>query len=258
MATKVLGIDVDDELIDKWKTWLAPARQPFFVETGGQKSWEMSDELRDTYRLWRIDRSLRVRWLDEDEFFAMPRAERAVLVREQERHKRGAVPSARRWADLVDARSQADGHRFVWWPSLITREVLARQVSLNGLVSRHGETQWTHPLAGTYPDGSRGNCFATAMAAFGDAKGDEWMVQEPFEDWLASRFCKGGSDSEPGTVLVWREAGLPAHAAVALGDGWAFEKSSQEWYTARTVASIADVKRKNRVRGWRLERHRLR
>jgi hypothetical protein len=206
-----------------------------------------------------------VRGLTEAEFMALPRGERATLVRAQETNRRGAVPSVRRWADLVDARGQADGHRFVWWPSLVTNDVLARQLPRHGLVSRHREVKhWpaelrgVRAIAGTFPSVGGANCFANAMAAFGDATGDEWTAREPFEDWLRDRFRPGGHDDDPATVLVWREDGLVAHSAVTLGDGWAFEKPSCEWYTARTVASVADIKRKNRVRGWHLERHRLR
>ena len=83
------------------------------------------------------------------------------------------------------------------------------------------------------------------------------MLREPFEQFLQQRAKKGGQDDQPGTLLVWRsEQGLE-HAAVTLGGGWAFQKPSQTWNTARVVLPVSEIKRLNRVRGWRLERYRL-
>jgi hypothetical protein len=265
---RVLGIDVDRALVDKWKTWLAPARQPFFVEKGGTRDRSMSEELWDTYHLWRVDKSLRVRWLDEDEFFALPRAERARLVRQQVRARRGAVPTVRAWADLVDARDQADGHRFVWWPSLMTDEIVVRHVTADRLTSRHREVKaatWrglaaARTLAGTFAKGSGPFCFSTVMAAAGITESvATYTGREPFDSWLRSSCRRGGDDQQPGTVWVWRNnEGLSVHAAITLGDGWVLEKPSREWSSPRTVVPVAQLLRYNRHPGERLERHRLR
>lgn len=49
------------------------------------------------------------------------------------------------------------------------------------------------------------------------------MGREPFEAFLQERTRPGGDDYQPGTLLLWRSAnGQAQHAAVTLGDGWAF------------------------------------
>jgi hypothetical protein len=288
-AVRVLGIDVGGELLDAWAQWLAPPLQPFFVESlrgwprGG--SGELTPELRDTYRLWRVNGSLKVLWLDETTFASLDRAHRSELVRAQARCGRGAVPTVRAWSDLVDPsilRAQADGHRFVWWPSLVTEAALQRVVETGELPSRHREVAaktWkasaafvprAREFAGTFSRGSarhervRGaerleaaSCFASVMAVAGVADTDA-IVQAPFEAWLGDASRPGGDDKEPGTVLVWRDhTGLSTHAAVTLGDGWAFEKPSQCWYSPRRVLRADDLIRNARQRGERVERHRM-
>jgi hypothetical protein len=262
---KVLGIDVDDALVEKWKAWLAPARQPFFVEKGGTRDRSMSEELWDTYHLWRVDKKWRVRWLDEDEFFALPRTERARLVRAQVDARRGAVPTVRAWTDLVAARDQADGHRFVWWPSLMTKQIVTRHVAHERLVSRHREVKdWrglpsARAIAGTFPPGSGPHCFSTVMAAAGvKESAATYTGREPFDEWLRTNCRRGGDDQRPGTVWVWRnKEGLSVHAAMTLGGGWALEKPSREWSSPRTVVGVNDLLRFNRHPGERLERHTL-
>lgn len=283
-VVSTLGIDVGADLVRSWASWLAPEVQPFFVESLGQ--WPagvdgpsvLSAEQRDTYEVWNLDRTLKVLWLDESTFAAMPRADRAALVRLQARSHRGAVPMVRRWSDLFDAaalRSQADGHRFVWWPSHLDSravEVLMRAVSNEALPSRHkevSESTWkasaavlpcARALAGSFAPGSGANCFGTVMAAAGVASAAErWMLQKPFSDWLGAECRPGGHDDEPGTVLVWRDdAGQPVHAAVTVGGGWALEKPSQTWSTPRVILPVRDVIRSTRSPGKRLERRHLR
>ena len=238
-------------------------------------------ELRDTLQLWNVKAGDAVRavWLDETQFNALPRAARATIVREQLRHGRGGVPTVRAWSDLLDARmlrAQADGHRFLWWPSLVgddaAEEVLRRVVEHRRLRSRHREVPkqvWRRSahvvpgaqrLAGTFPTGSGPNCFGTVLAGCGvSGVEDEWLLPPAFEDWLAENTHRGGDDERPGTILVWRDrAGLAQHAAVTLGDGWVFEKPSQEWSSPRAVAAVRDVIRVTRFRGLRLSRHSVR
>lgn len=237
----------------QWRTWLAPDLQPFFVSTSdpdvpGSRDGEMTPESRDTFRAYNMDRGLNVVWLDERSFY--------------------------RWKDILDARvlrSQADGHRFVWWPSLLTDDdgsILERVVSEGRRTSRHREVRdatWSRcaavlpgvrALAGTFPIASGPNCFGTVMAACGDAQAaDAWMLRDPFEEWLADRTQPGGDEDSPGTVLVWRDAeGLAQHAAVTIGDGWAFEKPSQDWHSPRVVLRVRDLIMPNRTRGQRLQR----
>lgn len=279
---RVLGIEVATSLVADWQKWLAPNIQPFFVPAAfsgaaASAERELSPELRDTFRVYNVDRELRTVWLDETAFAALPRDTRARLVRAQANCRRGAVPTVRSWADLIDPqllRAQADGHRFVWWPSLLsdnTESILRRVVSDNRTASRHEEVSertWrscakilpgARALAGTFPRGSGANCFGTVMAACGEpGAADVWMLRSPFEEWLESRTRTGGDDDAPGTILVWRDGdGLVQHAAVTIGDGWGLEKPSQDWHSPRAVLGVREVVKGNRARGLRLQRRQV-
>ncbi|NUR98720.1 MAG: hypothetical protein HOV67_26130 [Kribbellaceae bacterium] len=274
----VLGIDVSPELLDRWVDWLAPDEQPFFVTPMQARTWKLSDderepsrEDRDTYWIYAVDRkAARTVWLTEDAFLELPRSTRAGLVRQQVTCGRGAVPTTRRWSQMLGQhiRQQADGHRFVWWKSLLSEPnaVLPVIVSDGLGMSRHTEVRtWpaalprVRELAGTFADGSGPNCFGTVMAACG-VEGAEsvWMMREPFDEWLAGHTEPGGTDEVAGTVFVWRDAALDVqHAALTIGDGWMLHKPSQSWMSPRKVRTVAEVKRATRTAGWRLERHRV-
>jgi hypothetical protein len=219
-------------------------------------------------------------WLDEQRFLGSPRSVRARLVRAQADHHRELVPTVNHWSDRLDAarlRGQADGHRFVWWPSAVEQaddEMVAAIVRgfEHFRPSRHHEvpaTVWkaaglvlprAEELAGSFAAGSGPNCFGTVMAAAGVPRADQtWMLREPFEAWLWSSTCAGGDDSLPGTVLVWRSAdGAVQHAAVTLGGGWGLHKASQSWSTARKVLTVRDIITDSRQAGVRLHRYTLR
>lgn len=136
------------------------------------------------------------------------------------------------------------------------------------LTSRHrevSEATWdrardvlprARDLAGTFAGQSGPNCFGTVMAAAGvPGAEDVWLLREPFEEWLSSATRPGGFDTDPGTVLVWRDAeGVALHSAVTLGDGLALHKPSQGWMTPRKVLSVRDVMARARMRGARLSR----
>lgn len=101
---------MSDELVDRWRGWLAPGLQPFWVES--LEGWPtvgdahpIRSAAEDTYATWRFNRSFRVLWLDEVTYLDLPRARRVALVRAQIAHRRGAVPSVRRWSDLLDKAS---------------------------------------------------------------------------------------------------------------------------------------------------------
>jgi hypothetical protein len=88
---------------------------------------------------------------------------------------------------------------------------------------------------------------------------DDCVVEQRFLDWVESASQPGGRDDDPGTLLVWRATGgTPVHAAVTIGDGWALEKASGEWWTPRAIRSVRDVIRASRVPGQHLGRHQLR
>jgi hypothetical protein len=276
----VLNVPVAPGLLQRWASWLAPERQPFFLTDAAAAAFGLTagepvtdPQLRDTYEMYG-EHGLVVAWLTESEFMALPRPARAALVRCQVRHGRGAVPSVRRWQPLLGARvqEQADGRRFVWWPSLLsghTATVLPHWVAEDCLPGQQDlvpEATWAgacsllpsaRALAGTFAEASGPNCFGTVMAAAGlPGAAREWMLREPFESWLASATVPGGRDDVPGTVLVWRSSadGLVQHAAVTLGDGWALNKQSQCWHSPRLVLAVADVIASSRARGLRLSR----
>jgi len=273
----VLGIDVSPTLLEHWIDWLAPDVQPFFVTRRQASDWDLpvddrqlTAEQRDTFRTYGVDSSaVLVSWLDEPSYLSLPKATRARLVRAQVNHDRAAVPTVRRWQSVLgpELRQQADGHRFVWWKSLLRTKaevVLQRIVSEDLGPSRHAEVvDWpsdrVRELAGTFPSGSGPNCFGTVMAAAGVAGADEvWMLREPFERWLADNTVAGGRDDVPGTVFVWRDiAHAVQHAAITIGGGWMLHKPSQSWMTPRKIRTVAEVRRATRTAGWRLHRRSL-
>jgi hypothetical protein len=217
----VLGIDVDATLLSKWHEWYAPEVQPFFVDStrGLPRSLdgEFTAELRDSFKQWS----------------PANRAKKVV------------------WFDESRAREAGLAFR-------CAEDVLAF-VEQEGRIP-HIRVTGAPSLAGTFPFGSGPNCFGTTMAGAGVANAEnEWMMIEPFNDWLHASCTRGGHDQEAGTVLLWRDTstGQPWHSALTIGDGWAFEKASQCWWSPRYVAGVEDVKRVSRGEGLRLERWRL-
>ncbi|GAB3923614.1 hypothetical protein GCM10029976_014080 [Kribbella albertanoniae] len=276
---RALGIDVPPALLDKWVGWLAPDTQPFFLTPQQAQAWgfendgrEPRGEERDTFRTYAVDSTASViAWLTEQQFAVLDKPIRAQLVRAQVRHGRSSVPTVRKWQGLLgpELKAQADGHRFVWWKSLLAEhaeKILQTFISEDLLSpSRHAEvTNWpaalprARELAGTFADGSGPNCFGTVMAAAGVEGADTvWMMCEPFEEWLAEHTAPGGRDDVPGTVFVWRNEARVQHAAITIGDGWMLHKPAQTWWSPRKVRSVAEVRRATRTAGWRLSRHRL-
>ncbi|MFK4085365.1 hypothetical protein ACI2LF_14725 [Kribbella sp. NPDC020789] len=278
MTLTVLGIDVLPALLGNWVSWLAPDQQPFFLTPEEADAWgleggsrEPSSEDRDTFLTYAVDSAATVVvWLTEAQFAALDKPVRGQLVRAQVRHGRGSVPAVRQWQGLLgpQLKAQADGHRFVWWRSLLAEhaaEILPVVVSEDLGPSRHAEvTDWpaslprAQELAGTFAGGSGPNCFGTVMAAAGVGGADSvWMMCEPFEEWLAGHSVPGGRDDEPGTVFVWRDERRVQHAAITIGGGWMLHKPAQTWWAPRKVRTVDEVRRATRTVGWRLARHRL-
>lgn len=275
---QVLGIEVPPELLARWSGWFAPAVQPFLVADtsvagGGQPDQALSPEVRDTFQLYATAAGLSCVWLTESDFARLPRTDRVALLQERRAAEPLLTPTVRSWPDLRDrVRGQVDGHRFLWWPSLLTahaEQVLAGYVEDGRRPSRHLDVEartWhaaeyllpgARALAGTFPTASGPNCFATVMAAAGvTGARSVWMQREPFETWLRETTRPGGRDGEVGTVLVWRSPdGLLQHAAVTLGDGWALHKPSQGWMSPTKILTVADVKRSAYAVGRHLQRH---
>ncbi|WP_112247363.1 hypothetical protein [Kribbella monticola] len=278
---RVLGIEVSPELFNSWIDWLAPDRQPFYVTSKQAAAWSLpldpakpDKQLRDTYQTYNLDSRLKSVWLDEATFMALPRKTRAELVRAQVTHERSEVPTVRAWREVLgpEIAQQADGHRFVWWKSVLrdfAREVLPRVVGEDLGPSRHREVPkavWSdaaqvlpvaRELAGTFPNGSGPNCFGTVMAAAGvEGAAEEWMQREPFEEWLDQHTTRGGRDDVPGTVQVWRDNNHAVqHAAVTLGAGWTLHKPNQSWMGPREVRPTPQLLTHSRTPGRHLTRH---
>jgi len=246
----VLGIDVRDDLLGRWLGWFAPPLQPFMVPVDLANSLGLDDdrsrltpETRDTFCIYGADASAIV-WLSQQGVRQLPASVRR------------AQPAPHHWPSSIVAREI---------------EAVVRFVEKGRRPSRHGEVQpcvWdgiatvlpnARHLAGTFPERSGPNCFATVMAACGvDGVHDLWMLREPFEDWLAEHTTNGGHDLEPGTVLVWRGTdGAVQHAAVTIGAGWALHKPSQGWMSPTKILTVRDLKYGARARGQHLHRRHL-
>jgi hypothetical protein len=275
----VLNIPVSPDVVARWAEWLAPPVQPFFLAeaeavalglpTLASAEWNPSPELRDTFALWGLSAAAnRVALLSEADWNGLSLSVRRQLLRLQIGYGRGNVARAKAFADLLPEPQRG---RFVWWPSMLTPEIVARAVSAESLACQREhvpDAVWqaaeallpqAHALAGTFAEGSGSNCFGTVMAAAGTAGAEsEWMQREPFEAFLTAYTQSGGKDDHPGTVLVWRGAGGQVeHAAVTLGGGWAMHKPSQTWMTPRAVLPTPVLIRASRTPGQRLERRRL-
>ena len=278
-----LNIDVSGSLLERWVEWFSPAAQPFLADSdlasrvGGQTdSTSLAAEVRDTYCLYGLPSHLQLVWLSEAQFMALHRPDRSALVRAQRTFDREVVPSVRSWVAVVgdSIRAQADGHRFVWWRSLLDgreEQVLQEYIEEGRRPSRHDEVPdsvWNsaaealpgaRALAGTFPAASGPNCFGTVMAAAGVVDADTvWMQREPFERWLSAKTRSGGDDDQPGTVLVWRSRDRAVqHAAVTLGEGWVLHKPSQGWMSPNKVLTTDECKASSRASGRYVERHTL-
>lgn len=278
-AVRVLGIPVSAELQARWRSWLAPPCQPFFLtvaeagafdlSTLARKEAELTPEERDTNAAWGIAAQAdRVAWLTLRQWHHLSLPRQRELLATQVRHRRGNIPRRRDFADLLPGLPDA---RFLWTPDLLTDAVLERVVSGGGPICQKAQVPrsvWTaasaslprvRELAGTFAPHSGANCFGAVMGAAGVAgAGSEWMQREPFETFLRQRTRPGGTDDQPGTVLLWRSAhGVAQHAAITLGGGWAFHKASQIWTSPRVVLPVDILKRAARERGRRLSRRRL-
>jgi len=251
-SVRVLGIEVDDDLLERWRAWLMPPVQPFAVPAALAERLGLADdrerlsfELLDTFELYGLGDDDALVWLD--------RAQARTLPAEVRR----AQPAAHRWPRRRREEEIDQAVRFV---------------QLGRRPSRHADVtpeQWSaaerllpgaRALAGTFPRVSGPNCFAAVMGAAGvlGAAGT-WMQPAPFEEWLAAGTRPGGADDEVGTVLVWRDPqGAPAHAAVTLGGGWLLHKPSQGWMSPTKVLGVRDGFSSARSPGRRVSRRTLR
>jgi hypothetical protein len=234
----------------------------------------LSAELRDTFQLYG---SLPpVSLLCEEEFLELRRPVRAALVRLQRREGRDLVPSVRSAPQSLRrlAGEQADGHRFVYWRSMVgpdDDQLIIAYLEDGRRPSRHDQVPtpiWrdaaevlpgARALAGRFPTRSGPNCFGTIIGAAGRLEAADRRVEQPeFEAWLDENTVPGGGDLEPGTVWVWRAPdGLAVHAAVTIGSGYLLHKPSQGWMSPWKILTAAECKASSRDSGRRLHRYAL-
>lgn len=247
---EVLGIPVEQRLLERWRGWYAPERQPFPIEGLAPEavarlprgSVEASDEERDTFFLY----GGRHVWLSEEEFDRLPRE----AARELRRSRRAGM---RPKPDPVwPSQLRADGDdALLAWVDAGCRPSRHREVPPEVWDDGAAMLPGARRLAGTFPSsGSGANCFATVLAAAGDtAAVDAWTQIDEFSSWVEERTVPvlgTEHDDAPGTVLVWTERGVLAHAAVTIGGGWALSKPSQSWSSPRVIWHIQDT-----ILGWR-------
>lgn len=247
---RVLGIDVEADVLDQWRGWLMPAVQPFLVprELAGASGLaadggRLTFELTDTFCIYDMD-DLAVCWLSRAQSRLLP-----VQVRRNQ-------PAAHRWPSGDRSRDAARVLRFVEHGRRRSRHADVNDATWADAASVLPSARG---LAGTFPPGSGPNCFGTVMGAAGVAgAAGTWMQRQPFEQWLAAMGRPGGRDDQAGTVLVWRNASRAVqHAAITLGSGWALHKPSQGWMSPTKVLTVRDTILSARFPGHHLERHTL-
>jgi hypothetical protein len=249
---RVLNINVPVELLNRWVEWFAPDIQPFRVPPKVADSCgfaaepdRLTPELRDTFWLWGLSTSSVLVWLTRAEARRLP-----VEVRRSQ-------PAAHHWPHTLAERNVAAVVRYVERGARPSRH---RDVTAATWRRAADALPNARRLGGRFAEMSGPNCFGTVMAACGvEGVEDEWILREPFEEWLTQNTAKGGRDDEPGTVFVWRDGeDLVQHAAVTIGDGWALHKPSQGWMSPSKMLTVQDLKSSARVAGNRLHKHCLR
>lgn len=186
-------------------------------------------------------------WLNEDEYRSLEQSLRGALRADQLRRMSPKPAPVWRSDPMLLAR-------MVRWIEIGARPSLhalasdqLRQVS-SSVLPRAAE------LAGHFPLRSGPNCFGAVMAAAGEPVENEWVQLDEFQGWLDrhARPTSQWDNSTAGLVLVWREHGQLAHAAVTIGGGWVMQKQSQAWCSPVAVCPATEV-----IKSWRLPAVRL-
>ncbi|MBX3088178.1 MAG: hypothetical protein KF742_06785 [Cryobacterium sp.] len=184
---RVLGIEIDESLVDCWRSWLLPERQPFILPRSFCDAQGWSDERKtldfeilDAFELYGV--------AADQAIVSLTRAQSRVLSTEIRQLQR----TPHRWPGQDPAKDRYRAIKYVESgrrPSRHTEVAQATWRHATGLLP--GATK----IAGTFPDRSGPNCFGTVMAAaevLGAA--EEWMQIEPFENWLSNNCVPGGND----------------------------------------------------------------
>lgn len=249
----VLGMPVDPRRLLQWRDWLMPDEQPFVMTKAHARELGLTDEpgrvtqeLQGSFMLYGVD-DLAVCWLTREQARELPVSVRSSQPGEHH------WPSADVEADVERVVAYVvDGRR----PSRHMEITAARWHTIASALPN------ARRLAGTFPEGSGPNCFATVMAAAGIEGAEHvWMLRELFEQWLAEhtvRLAARDRRNDLGVVYVWRRDGLVDHAAVSLGEGYALHKPSDGWMSPTKVLTVRELMASSRVPGRRVQRHVLR
>lgn len=251
----VLGVAVDDALLERWLAFCSPERQPFRAVEGMQSDGPTrldgcADEWADTFFTYDDGPWA---WLSEDDVAEQSAATRSALT--AERRKRLSFKPIPPWP--------SDPMRLVKvirWVEATVRPSLHDLAHSQLRQASAGPLPGVADLAGTYPDRSGPNCFGAVMAAAGAADPRKSGHPDDFSAWLkrcTEPLTARDTDADRHHVLVWHEHGKLAHAAVTLGDGWTFHKPSQSWSSPTGVWPTHEVINSGRFPGSKLSRHRL-
>lgn len=261
MSAEVLGIGVDESLIDRWRDWFAPSVQPFRTDVLPPqvaaavpiRQVEPTPEWTDTFFMY----SGTWTWLCEEEFDSLrPSLRRSLLAARRRTVHPKLMPV---WPS--ELARPGDDLMFRWVASGAVRPSRHRDVP--GGVWGRAQAVLPHAegLAGTFPtSGSGPNCFGTVLAAAGLDVADGLIAPDRFRVWLDEHTEPINStecDDDPGVVFVWTEHGDLAHATVTIGGGWMLTKPSQSWSSPRLIYTVREAVNSWRFPDTRLSRYRL-
>lgn len=114
-------------------------------------------------------------------------------------------------------------------------------------------------LAGTFPVKSGAQLLRRGHGGRRQPVDDDWVQLDQFQPWLdsATTPARTRARDEGGQVLVWRQDGDLAHAAVTLPGGWSLQKPSQSWSSPIGVWTTDEIISSWRLPGVRLSRYQL-
>lgn len=259
---EVLGIGVEEALVERWRTWFAPPLQPFRTDllppevaaAVPARQVAPTPEWEDTFATY----SGTWTWLSEEEFNALRPSLRRSLLAVRRRTGRPKLMPA--WPS--ELAGSGDELMFRWIESGTVRP--SEHQDVPGSVWKRAQAVLpdAERLAGTFPTagGTRANCFGTVMAGSGLDVSDVQIGPDRFQDWLDEHtegITGTKCDDEPGVVFAWTEHGKLAHATVSTGGGWMFGKGSQAWSSPRSIRTVRSVVNSWRYPTTRLSRYRI-
>lgn len=278
---EILNCRIDNATLTAWKEHFAPTAQPFFVRrqfplpSRSGSRWLDSSAVRealslsahDTFATYEVASDARhLLLLDEGAFEAMPPELRAGLLHGQLEVGRGGVYPMQdltehlTGSEIDQVSTATSGGLVVWWPDLFAALSEATQARLLAVFASDyrppcraelSPRHWRQALralpgilsrAGTFHPDSGPNCFGAIIEAFKGQHIQRRTERNEFETWLRARVAKPGVTDELGTVLLWRDDhDALQHAAVSLGDGYAFHKEAQTWWSPWQVVRLTEV-----------------